>query len=65
MSRSPTNKFDNVYLIKPPSGTGVQLSRVHPNSLPFNVWLDGFIVQFCPDIKTAFEYLREIFSATS
>ena len=60
-----TTVFDNVYLDRPPSGTGVQLSRVHPNSLPYNVWTNGHIAQFCPDIKSAFEYLREVFSATS
>ena len=57
---SLTSPFDRVYLTKPPIGTGVQLSRVYPNSLPFNVWVNGHIVQFCPDIKLAFEHLREV-----
>jgi len=53
-----TTQFDQVYLTRPPSGTGVQLSRVYPNSLPFNVWVNNHIVRFCPDIGSAFEQLR-------
>jgi hypothetical protein len=53
--RSPS-----IWTGRPPTGTGVQLTKVRPlGSLPFNVWLDGHIVKFCADSDEAFAELEE------
>jgi len=54
-----------VFNSRPPSGTGVQFTRVRPaGTLPYNVWLRGHIEQFCPDEDAAFAFLNWVFGGT-
>lgn len=40
---------------RPPTGTGVQSSRVQPTKqLPWNAWFRGRIARFCPTAEAAF-----------
>ncbi len=56
-TRSP-----KVWTGKPPTGIGVQLSKVRPfKQLPWNAWFSGRIVRFCAGVDEAFaavEYER-------
>lgn len=53
--RSPT-----IWTSKPPCGTGVQLTKVRPfGQLPWNAWVGGFIVKFCPTPDSAFLVVQE------
>ncbi len=50
MRRSP-----KVWTDAPPTGTGVQLTKVRPEGrLPWNAWYGGRIVMFCPTAGWAF-----------
>ncbi|KKM62464.1 hypothetical protein LCGC14_1521390 [marine sediment metagenome] len=49
----------SIWLKKPPTGTGIQLTKVRPfGQLPWNVWVGGEIIYFCPDIDGAFKVLH-------
>ncbi len=51
----------HLYKDRPPSGTGVQLTKVRPlGSLPYNVWLHGYIERCCPTEALAFAFMSWI-----
>lgn len=48
-----------IYTGIPPSGTGIQLTKVRPTgSQPYNVWFGGAIIRFCANVETAFTVLK-------
>ncbi len=48
----------SIWLGRPPTGTGVSLTRVRPvGQTPWNVWHGGAIVKFCANVDDAFAVL--------
>ena len=54
----------SIWLKKPPTGTGIQLTKVRPfGQLPWNVWFGGEIVFFCHSVDEAFAALEDIYDS--
>lgn len=59
MTESKFKFYADVPRDKPESGTGIQYADRPHNSLPFNVWVGGYIVRFCDTYFNALLALRE------